>query len=240
MRQLLGIQTVTSGKARFPRKVYGAILGFMRLKFLSVRLQKPFSMIREFHLADWFTLANAACGMGALFATMTYLQTTDIRHIYYACGLVVAAGIFDVLDGRIARWRQKTSAMGRELDSLADVISFGVAPAVIAYGCGMQGLYDRIVLAAFVACGVSRLARYNITAETLSDGGDKVKYFEGTPIPSSLLLVALLFVASMQGAVGDALWFGQLTIAGFVLHPLVLFFAVSGAFMVSRIHFPKF
>jgi len=217
-------------------KTHWRMLSNMKLP----KLQKPFSMIREFHLADWFTLANAACGMGALFATMTYLQTTDIRHIYYACGMVVAAGIFDVLDGRIARWRQKTSAMGRELDSLADVISFGVAPAVIAYGCGMQGLYDRIVLAAFVACGVSRLARYNITAETLSDGGDKVKYFEGTPIPSSLLLVALLFVAALQGAVGDALWFGQLTIAGFVLHPLVLFFAVSGALMVSRIHFPKF
>ena len=94
--------------------------------------------------------------------------------------------------------------MGRELDSLADVISFGVAPAVIAYGCGMQGLYDRIVLVYFVACGVSRLARYNVTAEALSEGGGKVKYFEGTPIPTSLLLVVLLFVAAWQGALGDA------------------------------------
>src|SRR6188768_1552098 len=166
---------------------------------------KPFSMIREFHLADWFTLANAVCGTGALFAMMTYLQTSDVRHIYFACGLVLAAAVFDVLDGRIARWRQKSSAMGRELDSLADIISFGVAPALIAYGCGMQGLYDRIVLAGFVACGVSRLARYNITAEALSEGGDKVKYFEGTPIPTSLLLVILLFWAAAQGAVGESL-----------------------------------
>ena len=155
------------------------------------KLNKPFSLIREFHLADWFTLANAVCGTGAMFSMMTYLQTTNVMHIYFACGMVLAAGVFDVLDGRIARWRQKASAMGRELDSLADVISFGVAPAVIAYGCGMQGLYDRIVLAGFVACGVSRLARYNVTAEALSDGGDKVKYFEGTPIPSSLLLVVM-------------------------------------------------
>ena len=203
------------------------------------KLNKPFSMIREFHLADWFTLANAVSGMGALFAMMTYLQTADVTHVYFACGMVVAAGIFDVLDGRIARWRQKTSAMGRELDSLADVISFGVAPAVIAYGCGMQGLYDRIVLAGFVACGVSRLARYNVTAEALSGGGDKVKYFEGTPIPSSLLLVFLMFVAATQGALGEALWFGQVVMAGFTLHPLVLIYAVSGALMVSRIHFPK-
>ena len=204
------------------------------------KLNKPFSLIREFHLADWFTLANAVCGTGAMFSMMSYLQTTNVMHIYFACGMVVAAGVFDVLDGRIARWRQKASAMGRELDSLADVISFGVAPAVIAYGCGMQGLYDRIVLAGFVACGVSRLARYNVTAEALSDGGDKVKYFEGTPIPSSLLLVVMLLVAALQGAVGDSLWFGSVEIAGFTLHPLVLLFAASGSLMVSRIRFPKF
>ena len=146
---------------------------------------------------------------------------------------------FDVLDGRIARWRQKTSGMGRELDSLADVISFGVAPAVIAYGCGMQGLYDRIVLTYFVACGVSRLARYNVTADALSEGEGKVKYFEGTPIPTSLLLVMLMFWAASQGALHDALWFGQIVLAGFTLHPLVLVFAVSGSLMVSRLRFPK-
>ena len=196
-------------------------------------------MIREFHLADWFTLANAVCGTGAMFSMMTYLQTADVIHIYFACGLVLAAMVFDVLDGRIARWRQKTSAMGRELDSLSDIISFGVAPALIAYGCGMQGLYDRIVLTYFVACGVSRLARYNVTAEALSDGQNKVKYFEGTPIPTSLLLVMVLFVAAWQGALGESLWFGQVALFGFKLHPLVLLFALSGSLMVSRIRIPK-
>jgi CDP-diacylglycerol--serine O-phosphatidyltransferase len=202
-------------------------------------MQKPFSMIREFHLADWFTLANAVCGTGALFSMLMYLQTTDVRHVYFACGMVFAAFVFDVLDGRIARWRQKNSVMGRELDSLADVISFGVAPAVIAYGCGMQGLYDRIILTCFVACGVSRLARYNVTAEALSGDEGKVKYFEGTPIPTSLLLVLLMCVAAWQGALRESLWFGQVVFAGFTLHPLVLLFAVSGSLMVSRIRFPK-
>jgi CDP-diacylglycerol--serine O-phosphatidyltransferase len=201
---------------------------------------KPFSMIREFQLADWFTLANAVCGTGALFSMLTYLETGEVRHVYYACGLVVAAFVFDVLDGRIARWRQKNSVMGRELDSLADVISFGVAPAVIAYGCGMQGLYDRIVLTYFVACGVSRLARYNVTAEALSGATGKVTYFEGTPIPTSLLLVMVLFWGATQGALGESLWFGKVVIAGFTLHPLVLLFAISGSLMVSRIRFPKF
>lgn len=157
-------------------------------------------MIREFHLADWFTLGNAVCGVGALFSAMSYLETGDRRHIYFAAALVLAALIFDVLDGRIARWRQKSSAMGRELDSLADVISFGVAPAIIAYACGMQGLWDRVVLGFFVACGVSRLARYNVTAEELAEGpSGKVKYFEGTPIPTSIVLVAMLAVAQSNG-----------------------------------------
>ena len=52
---------------------------------------KPFSMIREFHLADWFTLANAFCGVGALFSVMTFLQTGDVRHIWFACWLIPAA-----------------------------------------------------------------------------------------------------------------------------------------------------
>ena len=200
---------------------------------------KRFSMIREFHLADWFTLANAVCGVGALFSIMTYLQSGAARHIEYASAMVAIALVFDVLDGRVARWRQESSVMGRELDSLADVISFGVAPAAIAYGCGMQGAPDRVVLAFFVACGVSRLARYNVTAESLSAGSDKVKYFEGTPIPTSLLLVLVLAVAAAHDAIGDDLWLGVVTLAGFHLHPLVLMFALSGSLMVSRIRIPK-
>jgi CDP-diacylglycerol--serine O-phosphatidyltransferase len=201
---------------------------------------KPFSMIREFTLADWFTLGNAVCGTGAMFSIMTYLQNGEVLHVYFACALILAAFIFDVLDGRIARWRQKTSVLGRELDSLADVISFGVAPALIAYGCGMQGLYDRVILTAFVACGVSRLARYNVTAEAFSEEGQgKVKFFEGTPIPTSLLLVFVLFMAARQGALHQSLWFGHVVMAGFTLHPLVLMFALSGSLMVSRIRIPK-
>ena len=201
---------------------------------------KRFSMIREFQLADWVTLGNAVCGTGALFSMLSYLQEGSVQHVYFACALVLAALVFDVLDGRVARWQHTSSALGRELDSLADIISFGVAPAVIAYGCGMQGLYDRVVLAYFVACGVSRLARFNVTAEALSEGGDKVKYFEGTPIPTSVVLVGLLALAASQGAVGPHLWGGSVRLAGFTLHPLVLLFALSGSLMISRIKIPKF
>ena len=200
---------------------------------------KPFSMIREFHLADWFTLGNAVCGVAALFATMSFLQTQDAWHLMLACALVPAALFFDVLDGRIARWRQAASSLGRELDSLADVISFGVVPAAIAYAAGLQGGWDRVILVFFVACGVSRLARYNVTAEKLSEGSDKVAYFEGTPIPTSIVLVGLLALATHQGALGSQIWGGRLELAGFGLHPLSLLFLLSGSLMVSRIRIPK-
>jgi CDP-diacylglycerol--serine O-phosphatidyltransferase len=129
--------------------------------------------------------------------------------------------------------------LGRELDSLADVIAFGVAPAALAFAAGMRGGWDWAVLIYFVACGVSRLARFNVTAEALSAGGDKVKYFEGTPIPSSVVLVIVLAVAAWQGRLGAALYFGSVEL-GLVLHPLVLMFALSGSLMISKtLRIPK-
>ena len=203
--------------------------------------QPHFSMIRGFHLADWFTIANAFCGMGAVLAVMAYLQGELASGLYVAAALVPAAFVFDVLDGRIARWRQTQSALGRELDSLADVISFGVAPAALAFGVGLDGGWDALVLVYFVACGVSRLARYNITAEALAaDASGKVKYFEGTPIPSSVLLVGIMALATWQGRTGEAVWGGSSHVAGMTLHPLVLLYLLSGSLMISKtIRIPK-
>ncbi|MBB1087525.1 CDP-diacylglycerol--serine O-phosphatidyltransferase [Lysobacter sp. SG-8] len=203
-------------------------------------MPRHFSMLREFHLADWFTLSNAICGLGAVFASMHYLQTGQVRSLWVGMALIPLAFIFDALDGRIARWRKSASTLGRELDSLADVISFGVAPAALAYACGLHGGWDWLVLSYFVGCGVSRLARYNVTAEQLSGGEDKVSHFEGTPIPTSLLLVVVLAVALWQGAIGDALWLGAVKLGPWVLHPLVLMFAVSGTLMISKtLRIPK-
>jgi CDP-diacylglycerol--serine O-phosphatidyltransferase len=197
-------------------------------------------MIRGFHLADFFTLANAGCGVLALFAVLEYTETRQPGRLLLATALIPLALVLDVLDGRVARSRRMHSAMGRELDSLADVISFGVAPAVIAYAAGMQGLWDVVVLVYFVACGVSRLARFNVTAEALSAGSDKIKYFEGTPIPSSLILVAIVAAATWAGRIGEALALGVVQLGPGRLHPLVLLWALSGSLMISKtIRIPK-
>jgi CDP-diacylglycerol--serine O-phosphatidyltransferase len=204
-------------------------------------MERPrrFSMIRSFHLADLFTLANAFCGMGAVFAAMTAMETGSSVGVLMACAFIPFSLLFDALDGRIARWRQKHSVMGRELDSLADVIAFGVAPAAIAYAAGMRGFWDCLVLTYFVGCGVSRLARYNVTAEKMSEGGDRVKHFEGTPIPTSIVLVGVLAVAAWRDRLGEALWWGDVVIGRWELHPLVLLFGVSGSLMISTLRIPK-
>ena len=207
----------------------------------SPKTPRHFSMIRGFHLADWFTLGNAFCGTGAIFAAMRFLQDGVVRDLLVGMALIPAAFILDALDGNVARWRQSQSTLGRELDSLADIISFGVAPAALAYACGLQGGWDWAVLSYFVGCGVSRLARYNVTAEALSGADDKVKFFEGTPIPTSLLIVVMLGIAAMQDRLGQEIWFGMIRLGPWQLHPLVLVYALSGSLMISKtLRIPKF
>jgi CDP-diacylglycerol--serine O-phosphatidyltransferase len=203
-------------------------------------MPRRFSMIRSFQLADWITVGNAAAGVAALFAAMSYLQTPEERwHLFAACALIPLALALDILDGKVARWRHESSLLGRELDSLADVISFGVAPAVIAYAAGMQGGWDRIILVYFVACGVSRLARFNVTADKLAGEEGKVKYYEGTPIPTSIVLVIILAAATWFDYLGEDLWGGVWQLGPWQLHPLALLFAVSGTLMISTIRIPK-
>ncbi|HET9643683.1 MAG TPA: CDP-alcohol phosphatidyltransferase family protein [Burkholderiaceae bacterium] len=198
-------------------------------------------MLREFQLADFFTLANAACGMASVLFAMLAINSGELHHFLLAAAMAPAAFVFDVLDGRVARWQRRASPLGRELDSLADVVSFGVGPATLGFAAGLQGGWDAIALVYFVCCGVSRLARFNVTAEQLSAGAGKVKYFEGTPIPTSVLLTAILAFAAWQGRVGDALYGGTWEVGPWTLHPLVLLFVLSGSLMISKtLRIPKF
>ncbi len=201
---------------------------------------RHFSMLRDFHLADFFTLGNAACGVGAVLFAMLYMNTQLPWHFFASAALAPAAFAFDVFDGKIARARHQHSALGRELDSLADVVSFGVAPAALGFAAGLQGGWDAAALIYFVCCGVSRLARYNVTAETLDAGAGKVSHFEGTPIPTSVVLTAVLAVAAWQQRLGDDLWFGVWQAGPMLLHPLALMFVLSGSLMISKtLRIPK-
>lgn len=203
--------------------------------------RRHFSMLRSFHLPDFLTLANAACGAAGVFLAMMYATSGEPAHFFAAAAMAPAALVFDVLDGRIARWRAQHSALGRELDSLADVISFGVAPAALAFASGLRGAWDWVALIYFVCCGVSRLARFNVTAEALAGKEGKVAYFEGTPIPSSVVLTALLALAAWHGRLGEHIPGGAWQIGPAVLHPFALLFVLSGTLMISKtLRIPKF
>ena len=204
------------------------------MKLAPSNRREPFSMIRGLHLADFFTLANAACGTAAVFCAMIYVGSQSLAHFFAAAVLAPAALVFDVLDGRIARWRHDHSPLGRELDSLADIISFGVAPAALGFAAGLSGGWDWIALIYFVCCGVGRLARFNVTAEKLARGRDTVAYFEGTPIPTSVLLTAVLAVAAWRDRLGENLYWGAWTLGPWELHPLALLFVLSGTLMISK------
>ncbi|MFU8806035.1 MAG: CDP-diacylglycerol--serine O-phosphatidyltransferase [Bradymonadaceae bacterium] len=202
--------------------------------------KKSFSMLREFVLADFLTMGNAACGTAAIFFCLNFLDEKQDFYLWLALGLLPLALIFDFLDGFVARWRRKHSALGADLDSLADIVSFGVAPAVVAYTLGMRGGWDVLILIFFVVCGIARLARYNVTATLLADEQGKVKYYEGTPIPTSLVLVIVMTFAFATGNFGADLWFGSFKIGPWGFHPLVLLYALSGSAMISTaLRIPK-
>jgi CDP-diacylglycerol--serine O-phosphatidyltransferase len=191
-------------------------------------------MLRAYRAADFFTLANGAAGTGAIFAVISYVETPEHWRIYLAFCLLPLALLLDIADGKVARLQNQHSLFGVEMDSLADIVSFGVAPAVLAYGLGMRGGLDVPVLLFFVACGISRLARYNITAVELASAGNKVKHFEGAPIPSSLILVAVLALCFYMNRIGDDLPLGALEIASLRWHPLSLLYLISGSAMISK------
>jgi len=195
---------------------------------------RHFSMIRSFHLADLLTIANGCCGIGAIFRAMRFVEQHEPKQLYVATLLIPLAIVFDVLDGRVARWRHQASPLGREMDSLADVISFGIAPAAVAFALGLNTVLDQAMLTFFAVCGLSRLARYNITAEQLAASTGKVTYFEGAPIPTSIIPLGILVLAAQKGSLLPAQVFGL------QLHLITFVFVLSGCLMISKtIHIPK-
>src|SRR4029078_9201825 len=189
-------------------------------------------MLRSYTLADLFTLANGSCGTISIFLCLNYIAEGRNQFFCIAFLLLFAALGCDIVDGYWSRKSGRPSILGADLDSLADVVSFGVAPAVLGFTLGLRGAWDVVILAYFVVCGISRLARFNVTAAALSDATGKVKYFEGTPIPTSIVIVSLLGAAFAAGAINEALWLGALRFGPATLHPLTLLYGLSGSALI--------
>ncbi|KAI8641386.1 hypothetical protein BD408DRAFT_418195 [Parasitella parasitica] len=209
---------------------------------LAKNRQGHFSMVRNFYLADVITLMNGVCGVLSVLSSMGYLASNNIQDLHTAMYLMPLGMLFDFMDGRVARWRNNSSLLGQELDSLADLISFGLAPAALAYAVGMRTCLDKIALTYFVCCGIARLARYNATvALAPKDATGKVNHFEGTPIPTSLALVALIAYLVANNMYLDTLPLQMIKItSNLELHLLVLLYVFSGTLMISKtLRIPK-
>jgi CDP-diacylglycerol---serine O-phosphatidyltransferase len=185
-----------------------------------------------FILPNMITLASVFCGLDAI--RLMAQDDPSVDEFYGAGVLLIAAMIFDLLDGRVARMTKTQSAFGLQLDSLADVISFGVAPALLVYKWvlyryPLPGLITAFV---FVACGAIRLARFNVLASEPSAKGKPGRYMVGLPIPPAAGILVALVVANraLGGALGDE----RYTVFLFGV-TLVLSF-----FMVSTIKFRSF
>ncbi len=173
-------------------------------------------------LPNFLTSLSLFCGFYAIVSTMR----GDFLHAAWA---IIVSGLFDGLDGRIARMTNTTSKFGVEYDSLADLVAFGVAPAVLAYGWVLSG-YGRwgwVAAFLYVACGAIRLARFNV--ESGNTGGGS--YFTGLPIPAAAGMVATTIIFCFHLDIADKailsiLFIGMIYVLAF--------------FMVSTIRFQSF
>jgi CDP-diacylglycerol--serine O-phosphatidyltransferase len=193
-------------------------------------------------LPNLMTAGNLFCGFtatlkileGALMQGVNADAAADLFHA--GIWFILGACVFDMLDGRIARLGGHESAFGREFDSLADIVSFGVAPALLVYRIVLQEFPRACWIIAFVylACGALRLARFNTAAATgtpVHNGGDKS--FTGFPIPAAAGLVASITLFLLWLAQGEH-YLGRWK---FVLPPLLLFLSFM---MFSRFQYPSF
>jgi CDP-diacylglycerol--serine O-phosphatidyltransferase len=200
---------------------------------------------------------SALCGVMSVFSSLQYCvgDSDDPRNLYWALSFVPLGLFFDIMDGKVARWRNSASLMGQELDSLADMVcapslltsfqsqlSFGVSPAVIAVAIGICTPIDHLFLSFFVLCGLTRLARFNVTVPMLpKDESGKCKYFEGTPITLSLGMISVMAYWVSMGwthrNIPMGIWAKDTV---FEVHPVVAMFVLHGCSMLSKtIQVPK-
>ncbi len=149
-----------------------------------------------FILPNLFTLSSIFCGFNAILLCASNPSEDDF---YRASLLIIFAMFFDVIDGRVARLTRTQSAFGVQIDSLADVVSFGVAPGLLVYQWALSplGMLGVVISFSMVACGAIRLARFNVLA-TASDGKPTKpsKYILGLPIPGAAGILVSVIVAS--------------------------------------------
>ena len=199
--------------------------------------------IKIYFLPNLLTAGNLFCGFVALrYIVEADVSTGDFSKIKWALGFILLACIFDLFDGRVARMGGVESPFGREFDSLADLISFGVAPAFLVHRIVLRDVFTGppfdhpevgwFIASIYLLCGAFRLARFNCLAAL--PGGSGTKEFLGFPIPSAAGLVASLTLLIIKLNEIDSKWLPRLK---YVLPVVLLFLSLM---MVSTVKYPSF
>jgi CDP-diacylglycerol--serine O-phosphatidyltransferase len=155
----------------------------MRKKRTKIRMRRG-----VYILPNLFTTGNLFCGFWAIVSVFQ-------EKFFFAAIAILLACVFDVLDGKVARLSGATSKFGIQYDSLSDLVSFGIAPAVLAYSWALRpyGRFGWLAAFLFVVCGALRLARFNVMSST-----GEVKYFKGLPIPAAASMIALTILLYLR------------------------------------------
>jgi CDP-diacylglycerol--serine O-phosphatidyltransferase len=200
--------------------------------------ESPEAKIKIYFLPNLLTAGNLFCGFVALTKIVEAdLSTGNFQEIKVALGFILLACIFDLFDGRVARMGGVESPFGREFDSLADLISFGAAPAFLVHRIVLRDVFvghpewGWFVASIYLICGAFRLARFNCLASL--PGGSGSKDFLGFPIPSAAALVASLTLLIIQLNEKDK----SLGRWAYLIVAVLLFLS---AMMVSTVKYPSF
>ncbi len=198
----------------------------------------PEGRLKIYFLPNLMTAGNLFCGFIALTKIVeANLVTDDYSDINLALFFILLACIFDLLDGRVARMGGQESPFGREFDSLADIISFGVAPAFLVHRIVLRDLFGPhqeigwFIASVYLICGAFRLARFNCMAALPGGGGSKD--FLGFPIPAAAGLVASLTLFLIW-------WEARNFSRGYLRYILPALLLLLSAMMVSRVRYPSF
>ena len=189
--------------------------------------------VKIYLLPNLFTAGNLACGFFSLTWIYKYVEGADYEPIRGAIHLILLAFAFDFFDGRVARISRRESPFGREFDSLADMVSFGVAPAFLVYRIILPDFLKTgwMIAAVYLVCGGIRLARFNVLTQLGSHKGKGE--FVGFPIPSAAAMVVSVTLFMMRLA-GEG---KQLGAWRFLLPALMI---LLSWLMVSNVRYPTF
>jgi CDP-diacylglycerol--serine O-phosphatidyltransferase len=201
-----------------------------------MRKRKPRIKMKRgiYILPNLFTTGNLLCGFWAIISVFQ-------EQFHYAAVAILLAAVFDALDGKVAKLSGATSKFGMQYDSLADLASFGIAPALLAFSWGLRsyGKFGWLAAFTFVACGALRLARFNV----MSPSGD-TKYFKGLPIPAAATMIALTILLYLRlietGWVKDIVILVMIYILAFLMVSTIRYFSFKELDLAKRRPFSLF